>query len=43
MLDLKLLHVPVVLLERSRKHVRPVVAADEMQIVRVGRMRGGVR
>ena len=28
-LHLKLLHVAVVRLERVRKHVRPVVAADE--------------
>ena len=37
-LNLILLHVAVVLLERARELVRAVVAADEVQIVGVGRM-----
>ena len=39
-LHLVLLHVAVVLLERARELVRAVVAADEVQVVDVGRLRG---
>src|SRR5207237_7569714 len=37
-LNLKLLHVAIVLGERLRELVRAVVAADEIQIVRIGRV-----
>src|SRR5580765_222211 len=40
-LNLKLLNIPVVLLEGARELVRPVVAADEVQVVGGGRMHGG--
>ncbi len=38
---LEFVHVAVVLVERRRKHVRAVVAADEIQIGDVGRIGGG--
>ena len=41
-LNLVLLNVPVVLLERARELVRAVVAADEVQEVGVGRMDRGL-